>query len=619
MYFKQFQKNDYARLAMVNGAILAHHTGLGKSWAAYTWPLLKVGYTKSIQNGRTVLTPNAPILIVSPGDLHQQLIGEGERHFKVHTVRLDSKETFLRLSTLDAVGRRQLPPGFFLTSYTQLGVNGVAKMPDPDTTPTAILLDSLGWKMDLIAKAHDALRMKQERLDGGPNENTPIPWTRLSAAEQDRFTRLRYRQALVHYVDTVGETRTVGSAEVKCIYSPSLADLCQDCFACVVVDEATKMKGKDTLVALGVRQLTPKYRLVMTATPIKNRLPDVFWLLWWACGGQCEAQARFPYSPEDQDEFAKTFSVSERNFTQEAKTEKKRRFVKLTPQVCNIHRFWKLMAPNVLRRLKKDIGEQLVGKQHHVYRVPMGRRQAEVGDGGDVLGGHGALAGHYGILFLGDVELVEPAEDLDIGPLTVAAVLVADLGAEALDDGVLGEEVIGQEQLGLVVEFLEEVRQQRVVETAGGEDEVAIDLPLRIRRRDATIEEIIEPGGIGVGLQFLGQGSGAGEFEQLRLRLRSAGRREDAGAERMPAAGVHEAERGEAVEPGVGDALYEANPICLRELPQRSHLRSEGREQVGRLGRECKVELARDGLHELFSDGGGEGLEGGGVHGNYEL
>jgi hypothetical protein len=190
-------------------------------------------------------------------------------------------------------------------------------------------------------------------------------------------------------------------------------------------------------------------------------------------------------------------------------------------------------------------------------------RGEELGDGGDVLGGHGALAGHDLVLPLGDVELVEPAEDLDIGPLPVAAVLVADLGAEAVDDGVLGEEVIGQEQLGLVVEFLEEVRQQGVVETAGGEDEVAIDFALRIRRRDAAIEEVIEPAGVGVGLQLLGQGSGAGELEQLGLGLRRAGRREDAGTERMPAAGVHEAERGEAVEPGVGDALDEPGAIRL--------------------------------------------------------
>lgn len=58
------------------------------------------------------------------------------------------------------------------------------------------------------------------------------------------------------------------------------------------------MQGDDTLIGTGVRQMTPHFRLVLTATPIKNRLPDVFWLAWWAAGAKPEAHARFPY-PED--------------------------------------------------------------------------------------------------------------------------------------------------------------------------------------------------------------------------------------------------------------------------------------------------------------------------------
>jgi SNF2 family DNA or RNA helicase len=36
------------------------------------------------------------------------------------------------------------------------------------------------------------------------------------------------------------------------------------------------MKGEETLVGRGVRSMTPAYRLVLTATPVKNRLPDIF-------------------------------------------------------------------------------------------------------------------------------------------------------------------------------------------------------------------------------------------------------------------------------------------------------------------------------------------------------
>ena len=41
-------------------------------------------------------------------------------------------------------------------------------------------------------------------------------------------------------------------------------------------------------------------------------------------------------------------------------------------------------------------------------------RGEELGDGGDVLRGHGALAGEDLVLPLRDVELVEPADDLDL-------------------------------------------------------------------------------------------------------------------------------------------------------------------------------------------------------------
>ena len=82
--------------------------------------------------------------------------------------------------------------------------------------------------------------------------------------------------------------------KVKCVYSPSLADLCQDTFAACAIDEGVKMKGEDTVVGTGVRQINAKFKLVLTATPIKNRLPDVFRLAWWATGARPKAHARFP-------------------------------------------------------------------------------------------------------------------------------------------------------------------------------------------------------------------------------------------------------------------------------------------------------------------------------------
>jgi SNF2 family DNA or RNA helicase len=203
------------------------------------------------------------------------------------------------------------------------------------------------------------------------------------SAEQQQLVRselaiTRHRE----FSQGIGETRTLpaqnGQPEVrvKCVYSPSLADLCQDVFSAIVIDEGTKIKGDDTLVGTGVRQINAEFRLVLTATPIKNRLPDLFHLAHYVSGGHDEPTARFPYGKLDKQTFAEEFLVSERNLTKEENSVEKRRFIKFTPQVCNVHRAWKLLAPIIFRRRKDDCGEDIVPKLRHVVRVPMGLSQA---------------------------------------------------------------------------------------------------------------------------------------------------------------------------------------------------------------------------------------------------
>ena len=44
MKLKLFQKQDLARAALKDRLILGWDTGLGKTWAMFLWPLLKVGF-----------------------------------------------------------------------------------------------------------------------------------------------------------------------------------------------------------------------------------------------------------------------------------------------------------------------------------------------------------------------------------------------------------------------------------------------------------------------------------------------------------------------------------------------------------------------------------------------
>lgn len=494
MKLKPFQKQDLARAALKDGLIKSWDTGLGKTWALYLWSLLKVGFEQvTTPGGETFLQPKAPVLILAPGDLHAQITAEGRDHFRTPVRTLDSQNAFMTLcqiaasakSRVTAEGRPVIPPGFYITSYTQLTTNGVLPLPDVDDQDPLLLLKQLClpigahiapaeeaparhragesdspfgphasgynsvchfyahrttiWRDDYERLALDAdsdfatlekhyaarqanindydddsLREQElERL----NESFAIlkhlvplaagaPFARLNGIAQSFIIR-EFLRAKINgeYSRMIGdhrdypigdppegydperpETDTRPKRRVKCLYSPSLADLSYDAFEAVVIDEGVKMKGEDTYVGKGVRSMEPPFRLVLTATPIKNRVPDIFRLAWWATGGKSEAHARFPYrdDPEERNKFAATFMVTENNLTKAAIARANgqkgggSRFKKFTAEVCNVHLLWKLLGNIVLRRRKQDAGVDIVPKLRRVVRCEMGTLQKQV-------------------------------------------------------------------------------------------------------------------------------------------------------------------------------------------------------------------------------------------------
>jgi hypothetical protein len=124
MRFKSFQLHDYAAAAMADGLVLAHDTGLGKSLAAVIWPLLKCGF-ESVPNPNRTIQVKGSVLLVAPGDLHDQLRAEFKKFYGIVPTSIDTQEGFLRLLV-----NRRLPAGFYITSYTRLAVNGVRKIED---------------------------------------------------------------------------------------------------------------------------------------------------------------------------------------------------------------------------------------------------------------------------------------------------------------------------------------------------------------------------------------------------------------------------------------------------------------------------------------------------------
>jgi len=422
MILKPFQREDFARMALHDGAIAGLDTGLGKGLLAYIWPILKVGLLRN-PNGAAVrpMCPAEPVLLVASGDLHNQIISEGLLHFGLAPTVIDSKAKFLRLSALDPItGRRIIAPGYYLTTYTELSRNGVEPFPPLDRANPRSLMHQLHLTMagaeqflservvryreqyallgitpdDIQSKLtsqwfklrKNANEYRRDELDSAYHllkqfcpaslRAQRLTLSDLSEEQQTgviaQFVAIRYTL----FADNVDGHRyhPKMNRNIKCVYSPSLADLACDTFSVLVADEAVKIKGANTFVGTGTRQMNAKFRLPMTATPIKNRLPDLFYLAHYATGGHHLAQPRFPYAEADQEAFANDFCVTERNLSAKARDEG--RYVKRTPQVCNIHLLWKLIAPIICRRRFEDCGEDVVKQIKHVVRVPMGIHQA---------------------------------------------------------------------------------------------------------------------------------------------------------------------------------------------------------------------------------------------------
>lgn len=373
--FRKFQRHDLTAAAMVDGCIFGWDTGLGKTIACFILPLLKVGFVPGF------IQPKAPVLIVAPEGLHAQMLADATRMFRAKVTLLDSQETFYSL-TKDG---RTLPPGYYLTSFTQLAQNKVEKLPDPfkvDCRKVNEVTDMMAFYGVTVDDAKARFVAMMKALDPKDTSKPTLNDAAILVCI-DKFKE---------YKECCGEYKTPwfqrgSKREVHCVYSPALADLVVNTFDVVLADEGVKVKGEDTIIGTGFRHLRPKYRYVLTGTPIKNRLPDVFMIACWVCDAMDGANARWPWGPDQIEVFAQQFLVTERNLDKERALNngdlKKGRNGnppkgRPTAAVCNIHRLWKVMGPILVRRRKNEIGEEIVKKKRYPIRVPVGKHQAEV-------------------------------------------------------------------------------------------------------------------------------------------------------------------------------------------------------------------------------------------------
>lgn len=323
MTLKPFQIEDLARAALQDGAIIAWEPGMGKSLAAIAWPLTK-------KARRT--------LIVAPGSLHHQLAISAAKFFNVFLRPIkDVQEFYERHLDIPPTGTG--PPEFYMTSYQALGLNGGDE-----------------WHTQFGHK-------------GQPRTNKLLEKRRKAWCKKHRIRYESYG---------IGETRN----DITCVWTPTMARLAAACesFDCVVVDEGTRLQGTESRIGASVRLLNPRYRLVLTGTPIKNRLESVFWLAAWAAG----SYGRWPYAATEKarEHFADTFLKKERFITRELlareRGEKIANTTKRSNRICSIHRLWKTLAPVIIRRRKADCGIDIAQKTVKPIIVKPGTSQLAV-------------------------------------------------------------------------------------------------------------------------------------------------------------------------------------------------------------------------------------------------
>ncbi|XP_050891252.1 CHD3-type chromatin-remodeling factor PICKLE isoform X2 [Lathyrus oleraceus] len=116
---------------------------------------------------------------------------------------------------------------------------------------------------------------------------------------------------------------------------------------CMIVDEGHRLKNKDSKLFSSLNQYSSRHRVLLTGTPLQNNLDELFMLMHFLDAG------KFGSLEEFQEEF--------KDINQEQ-------------QISRLH---KMLAPHLLRRVKKDVLTELPPKKELIIRVELSSKQRE--------------------------------------------------------------------------------------------------------------------------------------------------------------------------------------------------------------------------------------------------
>ncbi|CAM8893801.1 unnamed protein product [Rhodiola kirilowii] len=114
---------------------------------------------------------------------------------------------------------------------------------------------------------------------------------------------------------------------------------------CLIVDEGHRLKNKESKLFLSLAQYMSRHRVLLTGTPLQNNLQELLMLMNFL----------------DSEKFGNLDDVRQEDINQEEKISK-------------LHH---MLAPHLLRRVKKDVLKELPPKKELILRVELSSKQKE--------------------------------------------------------------------------------------------------------------------------------------------------------------------------------------------------------------------------------------------------
>jgi SNF2 family DNA or RNA helicase len=121
----------------------------------------------------------------------------------------------------------------------------------------------------------------------------------------------------------------------------------------IILDEAQRIRNWVTATARTIKQLKSRYALVLTGTPLENKLEELFSVVEFIDGRRLGPAFRFLHEHRVEDEGGRLLGYR------------------------GLDRIHSQMAPILLRRTRQEVLKELPERTDQIFRVPLTPRQAE--------------------------------------------------------------------------------------------------------------------------------------------------------------------------------------------------------------------------------------------------